>query len=44
VADLTVSGVFSLQDTDRALQSLASSLPVTLRYRTTFWVKGAPAS
>ena len=34
VADLTISGVFSTRDTDRALQSLADSLPVALSYRT----------
>ena len=44
VADLTISGVFSLQDTDRALQSLAASLPVTLNYRTDYWVKVVPSS
>jgi len=43
VADLTISGVFSLQDTDRALQSLATSLPVALNYRTGYWVKVVPA-
>jgi len=43
VADLTVSGVFSLQNTDSALQSLASSLPVALNYRTDYWVKVVPA-
>jgi len=43
VADLTISGVFSLEDTDRALQSLAGSLPVTLNYRTDYWVKVVPA-
>jgi len=42
VADLTVSGVFSLEDTDRALQSLAASLPVALSYRTGYWVKVVP--
>jgi len=43
VADLAISGVFSLQDTDRALQSLAGSLPVALSYRTDYWVKVVPA-
>jgi len=43
VADLTVSGVFSLEDTDRALRGLAASLPVALRYRTDYWVKVVPA-
>ncbi|MFP4138339.1 MAG: FecR domain-containing protein [Halomonas sp.] len=44
VADLTISGVFSTQDTDRALQSLADSLPVALEYRTAYWVKVKPAA
>ena len=43
VADLTISGVFSTWDTDRALQSLADSLPVALSYRTDYWVKVVPA-
>lgn len=43
VADLTISGVFSLADTDRALQSLSSSLPVALEYHTGYWVKVVPA-
>lgn len=43
VADLTISGVFSLEDTDRALQSLAISLPVDLKYHTGYWVKVVPA-
>lgn len=43
VADLTISGVFSTRDTDRALQSLADSLPVELSYRTAYWVKVVPA-
>uniref|UniRef100_A0A0H3WM06 Iron dicitrate transport regulator FecR n=1 Tax=Pandoraea faecigallinarum TaxID=656179 RepID=A0A0H3WM06_9BURK len=38
VADLRVSGVFSLADTDRALASLAVGLPVETVYRTRFWV------
>lgn len=38
VADLRISGVFSLNDTDRALTNMASSLPVTVVYRTRFWV------
>lgn len=43
LADLTISGVFSLHDTDRALQSLSNSLPVSLSYRTAYWVKVIPA-
>ena len=38
VADLRVSGVFSLADTDRALASLAVGLPVETIYRTRYWV------
>ncbi|MCI3207861.1 MULTISPECIES: FecR domain-containing protein [Pandoraea] len=38
VADLRVSGVFSLADTDRALSSLAVGLPVETVYRTRYWV------
>ncbi|AKC70908.1 FecR domain-containing protein [Pandoraea oxalativorans] len=38
VADLLVSGVFSLADTDRALASLAVGLPVETVYRTRYWV------
>lgn len=38
VADLRVSGVFSLADTDRALASLAIGLPVETVYRTRYWV------
>lgn len=37
VADLRVSGVFSLADTDRALASLAVGLPVETLYRTRYW-------
>lgn len=38
VADLRVSGIFSLADTDRALASLAVGLPVETVYRTRYWV------
>lgn len=38
VADLRVSGVFSLADTDRALASLTIGLPVETVYRTRYWV------
>ncbi|QOF81784.1 FecR domain-containing protein [Variovorax sp. 38R] len=38
VAALRVTGVFSLHDTDRALQNLASALPVSLAYRSRYWV------
>ncbi len=38
VGDLRVTGVFSLSDTDVALNSLAKSLPINIRYRTKYWV------
>jgi transmembrane sensor len=38
VSDLRVTGVFSLSDTDVALNSLAKSLPISIRYRTKYWV------
>jgi transmembrane sensor len=38
VAGLRVSGVFSLRDTDRALRNLALVLPVSISYRTRYWV------
>lgn len=38
VAELRVSGVFSLRDTDRALHNLALALPLAVVYRTRYWV------
>ncbi len=38
VAELRVTGVFSLQDTDRALRNLALGLPVDIHYRSRYWV------
>ena len=38
VAGLSVNGVFSLRDTDRALHNLALALPVQIVARTRFWV------
>lgn len=38
VAELRVSGVFPLHDTDRALHNLTLGLPVALDYRTRYWV------
>jgi transmembrane sensor len=38
VADLRVSGVFQLRDTGPILDSLPQALPVTVRYRTRYWV------
>ncbi|MDF8363138.1 FecR domain-containing protein [Achromobacter anxifer] len=38
VAGLLVSGVFSVRNTDRALDNLARALPVAVSYRTRYWV------
>ena len=38
VARLRASGIYSLRDTDRALDSLARALPVTVRRITPWWV------
>lgn len=38
VANLRVSGVFQLNNTDIALQSLMKTLPIELVYRTRYWV------
>jgi len=38
VAHLVLTGVYSLDDTDRILRSLAKALPVTVDYRTRYWV------
>lgn len=38
VADLRVTGVFPLHDTDRALLNLTLGLPVRIVYRTRYWV------
>ncbi|CAD5105828.1 FecR domain-containing protein [Zestomonas carbonaria] len=43
VADLRLSGAFSLDDTDLALENLAASLPVRVRYLTRYWVSVEPA-
>ncbi|WP_237173858.1 FecR domain-containing protein [Paracandidimonas lactea] len=42
VANLRVSGVFPLRDTDRALHALTQVLPVTVRYRSPYWVTIVP--
>lgn len=39
VANLKVSGVFQLHDTDKVLKNLANTLPINLVYRTPYWVK-----
>ncbi len=38
VADLKVSGVFSLRDTDEALEAISDSFPVQVRRHTRYWV------
>jgi transmembrane sensor len=37
-ANLVVSGVFPLQDTDRVLQSLAEAMPLRIDYFSRYWV------
>jgi len=43
VAELRISGVFPLDDSERALQAVARTLPVQVLYRTRWWVTLAPA-
>ncbi len=43
VADLRVSGLFQTRDTDRTLQFLAQTHPVSVTYRTRFWVSVGPS-
>jgi len=43
VADLRVVGTFPLSDTDRALEALAASLPVTVHRPLPWWVSVGPA-
>lgn len=38
IADLRLSGVFRLEDTDKLLAILPRTLPVQVRYRTRWWV------
>lgn len=38
VADLKVSGTYQLADTDQILQLIARSLPISVQYRTRYWV------
>lgn len=44
VADLRVSGVYHLRDTDQALQFLLQTQPVEVVYRTRLWVSVGPAA
>ncbi len=43
VAELRVSGIFHVRDTDQALRFLAQTQPVSITYRTRYWVTVAPA-
>lgn len=42
VADLRLSGAFSVDDTDLALENLSTSLPVRVRYLTRYWARVEP--
>lgn len=42
VARLRISGAFAVNDTDQALQALASSLPVRVEQTTPYWVNVVP--
>ena len=42
VADLRISGAFQLRDTGPVLDSLPQALPVSVLYRTRYWVTLAP--
>lgn len=44
VAQLRLSGVFPLADTQRILNMLPNSLPVQVRSRTRYWVTVEPAA
>lgn len=43
VADLRLTGAFPLDDTDRVLEGLEQTLPVTVRGFTPYWVTVGPA-
>lgn len=43
VADLRVSGTYHLNDIDQALQFLAQTVPIRVRYWTRYWVAVGPA-
>ena len=44
VAPLRVSGAFQLHDTDAVLAALPATLPVSVRYRTSYWSRSGRAS
>jgi transmembrane sensor len=43
VADLRLSGVFHVQETDRALRFLVQTQPISITWRTRFWAAVGPA-
>ncbi|MCB4811902.1 FecR domain-containing protein [Methylovorus menthalis] len=43
IADLRVSGLFHIKDTDKTLQFLADTQPIRLSFRTRLWVSVGPA-
>lgn len=43
VTQLRLSGAFSIENTDLALENLSRSLPIKLRYLTRYWVRIEPA-
>lgn len=42
IADLRVNGIFHLKDSDRALSSLANTLPITINRHTDWWISVKP--
>lgn len=42
IADLRISGLYFLDDSDRTLQLLERSLPLSIRYHTPYWVSIEP--
>ncbi len=42
VADMRLSGAFSVDDTELALENLSASLPVRVRYLTRYWARVEP--
>ncbi|RFC35228.1 MAG: FecR family protein [Candidatus Nitrotoga sp. SPKER] len=42
VADLRLSGLFHVKETDRALQFLVQTQPISVSYRTRFWITVGP--
>ncbi|MGB6104114.1 MAG: FecR domain-containing protein [Pusillimonas sp.] len=44
VANLRVSGIFHINDTDQALRFLEQTQPISVTYRTRYWVTVGPAA